>query len=271
MSQQARYWLLTIPKNDYQLPTELPQQCNFLRGQLERGNDTGYEHWQVVVSFKRAVRLAAVKSLFGQSCHAEPTRSQAANEYVLKDDTHIPGTRFDLGTKPFNRNSKTDWESAKQLAKQGKLDDCPPDVFIKYYRTLKEIARDHMIKPVDLPSTCGIWIYGPPGVGKSHYARQHYGPDIFFKPQNKWWDGYQHEKSVLIDDFDSKQLGHLLKIWSDKYSFVAETKGNSIHIRPDRIIITSNYSIEQIFCEDKTLCDAIMRRFYIIHLPMRMY
>lgn len=269
MSKQ-RYWLLTIPKDAYQPPAELPQQLVWLRGQQERGAG-GFEHWQLVAGFKNSQRLAGVKSLFGRQCHAEPSRSSAANEYVFKDDTAVQGTRFELGQQPFKRNSKTDWNNARELAKQGKLDDCPPDVYIKYYRTLKEIARDHMIKPVDLNSVCGIWIYGPPGVGKSHYARQHYGPDIFFKPQNKWWDGYQSEKTVLIDDFDSKQLGHLLKIWADKYSFVAETKGNSIHIRPDRIIITSNYSIEEIFTEDAALCDAIKRRFYIIHLPMRMY
>lgn len=84
MSQQARYWLLTIPKDAYQLPTELPNQLAFLRGQQEIGSDTNYEHWQLVAAFKRAVRLAAVKSLFGQSCHAEPSRSSAANEYVFK-------------------------------------------------------------------------------------------------------------------------------------------------------------------------------------------
>lgn len=189
---------------------------------------------------------------------------------TYQDDTSVPGTRFELGAKPFQRNSKTDWDSAKQLAKCGRIDECPADVYIKYYRTLKEIARDNMSKPVDLPSVCGIWIYGPPGVGKSFYARQHYGPDIFFKPQNKWWDGYQNEKTVLIDDFDSKQLGHLLKIWADRYSFVAETKGSSIHIRPDRLIITSNYSIGDIFTEDEELKNAVARRFYVIHIPMRM-
>lgn len=270
MSQQARYWLLTIPANDYQQHTSLPDTINFIRGQQEIGSDTGYAHWQLLVAFKRAVRLAAVKSIFGQHCHAEPSRSGAATEYVWKDDTSVPGTRFELGAKPMQRNSKTDWEAAKLLARSGKIDDVPADVYIKYYRTLKEIARDNMDKPNDLSGPCGIWIHGPPGVGKSHYARQHYGPDIFFKPQNKWWDGYQQEKSVLIDDFDSKQLGHLLKIWADKYSFVAETKGSSIHIRPDRLIITSNYPIETIFNEDQSLCDAVKRRFYIIHIPMRM-
>lgn len=170
---------------------------------------------------------------------------------------------------PFNRNSKTDWNKAKQAALEGRIDDVPDDVYIKYYNTLKNIARDHMNPPTDQPNTTGIWIYGPPGAGKSHYAREYY-PDHYLKPQSKWWDGYQGQKNVIIDDFDCKALGHLLKIWADKYSFIAESKGHSMCIRPENIIITSNYSIEEIFGEDKNLFDAIKRRFYIIHIPFRM-
>jgi len=44
---QARYWLLTIPKNDWNRPESLHANVQYIRGQQERGNDTGYEHWQV--------------------------------------------------------------------------------------------------------------------------------------------------------------------------------------------------------------------------------
>ena len=273
-TQQARYWLLTINDSDngdsWTPPTSLPSELHWLTGQKEIGSNTNRPHWQLFASFKRAVRLAAVRKLFGTRIHAEPSRSTAAETYVHKDDTAIAGTRFSIGQKPFNRNSKTDWSLAKEKAKLGELENVPPDVYIKYYRTLKTIAMDHMTKPTDLPCVAGIWIHGPPGVGKSFFARNQYGPNLYIKGQNKWWDGYQDEPNILLDDFDCKALGHYLKIWADRYAFMAESKGYSRLIRPKNFIITSNYRPEDIF-DDQALTNAIKRRFYFIYIPLRMY
>ena len=107
-----------------------------------------------------------------------------------------------------------------------------------------------------------IWLWGPPGVGKSRSVRITH-PNAYFKACNKWWDGYQGEENVIIDDFelDHKCLGHYLKIWGDRYSFVAESKGGAMHIRPKAIVVTSNYSIESVFASDQEMVKAVLRRF----------
>lgn len=114
---QARFWLLTIRHADF-VPY-LPPNVDYVRGQLERGAG-GFLHWQLVVHFARKLRIGGVKGIFGDSAHAEPTRSDAAREYVWKDDTAIDNTRFELGTIPFRRGVSQDWDAIRENAKRGR-------------------------------------------------------------------------------------------------------------------------------------------------------
>lgn len=242
----------------------LPPQCCYIKGQQEIGQETNFHHWQVFVCFERKLRLQGVREVFGTKGHYELSRSAAAVDYVWKEETRVEGTQFELGELPMKRNSKTDWDKVKQSAKRGALDEIPSDVFINHYRTLKLIHKDYMERPKDQENVCGIWYTGIPGSGKSHMARERY-QDYYLKPCNKWWDNYQNEENVIIDDLDKnhKVLGHHLKIWSDKYAFLAESKGSAIYCRPKFIVVTSNYKIEDIWFEDPILCDALKRRFIV--------
>ena len=68
---------------------------------------------------------------------------------------------------------------------------------------------------------------------------------------NKWWDGYENHKVILIDDFDLKGecLGHYMKIWADCYSFTAEVKGSTIKPIYDCFFVTSQYLPRDIWCQ----------------------
>jgi len=276
---QARYWLGTINAGHglFVPPTELPNQRDncalvWLRGQKEIGEENGTEHWQLFAAFKAKVTRIRVEEMVGHG-HWEPSRSDAAEEYVWKEETRVAGTQFEVGRKAFKRNSPTDWANVVDLAKRGRIDtilEQDPQVGLQHYRTLKQIKVDYMVCPPNLAGPCGQWIFGPPGVGKSFWARERWGEDLYIKPQNKWWDGYQGQKNVLIDDYDSKVLGHYLKIWLDAYAFTAEIKGGTIQIRPDNIIITSNYKIEELF-DDPVVAAAVKRRCVVTEVPMRRF
>lgn len=68
---------------------------------------------------------------------------------------------------------------------------------------------------------------------------------------------------MVIDDLDSNALGHYLKIWADHYPFMAEYKGGSRLIRPDTIIVTSNYHPDELWTDDKEMATAVKRRFVL--------
>ena len=138
-AQQFKYYLLTIPAHAY-IPW-LPNEVQYLRGQLEEGNGTGYRHWQLLAIFKRKLTLTAAKRFFDTTAHLEPTRSAAANDYVWKDDTAIADTRFELGTPPVQRNSKVDWERVRDNARRGRLDDIPPDIYVRCYNQVRYIIK----------------------------------------------------------------------------------------------------------------------------------
>lgn len=112
-----------------------------------------------------------------------------------------------------------------------------------------------------------LWYYGPTGTGKFCSAREEY-PELYLKMCNKWWDNYQGEDVVLLEDFDEDhaKLVHHLKIWGDCYPFPAEVKGGSIKIRPKLIIVISNYKIEDIWSK-KSDYEPILRRFKQVHFP----
>lgn len=126
---------------------------------------------------------------------------------------------------------------------------------------------DNLVKPDDLPpgEIIGYWYYGKTGTGKSHQARIDF-PNAYMKnAANKWWCGYNGEETVLIEDFDKKAdyMGAYFKQWVDRYSFPAEIKGGNTIIRPKCIVVTCNWSIEEIW-DDRNVLEPLLRRFHQI-------
>lgn len=235
--------------------------------------EQGTPHLQGFVMFRNPRSARAVSAMFPR-WHTEIKRGtlEQAIKYCEKD-----GDFQEYGERPKTPKEKgaaerERWESAWNSAKAGLLEEISPSKRIRYYSAIRKIGKDYMSKPSDLETVCGVWIYGPPGVGKSFGARRDF-PEAYLKPCNKWWDGYQGEDFVILDDFDlnHRVLGHHLKIWADRYSFIGENKGSGMHIRPKKIVVTSNYAIEEIFRDDERLAEALRRRFEVIYLEINQY
>lgn len=124
--RQGVIWLATVPVDDWS--PSLPEGVAYIKGQKETGVDSGYIHWQFLFYLSRKGSLASVKALFPRTGHYELTRSDAAENYVWKDDTRVPDSQFELGTKPFVRSRKTDWDQVWNAARSGDFMVIPANV-----------------------------------------------------------------------------------------------------------------------------------------------
>lgn len=222
--------------------------------------EQGTPHLQGYAVLNKRMRFNALKKVLPR-CHFESRNGthEQAREYCKKD-----GDFIEIGESP-RQGKRTDLEEVAEKLKQG-VDTTTiardhTTTYIKFYRGIEQAALK-LQTSYEHSSTRGIWIWGPPGSGKSWSVREQF-PGAYLKPQSKWWDGYSGEHDVILDDLDTPVLGHYLKIWSDRYACTGETKGGTIHLQHRNFAVTSNYHPSDLFT-DSIMCEAVIRRFKII-------
>jgi len=232
----------------------------------EKGEE-GTPHLQGFIYFKNARTFKAVQKSFGSRYHLEKQRgsiSQAC-DYCKKE-----GDWTEIGVQPIGGVGKKCTLAERAIRNKRILETDLSTLVENGEINIKEVPMLKKAKTIlaQEGSACGteevrgLWIWGPPGVGKTHQARTE-NPGAYIKAQNKWWDGYQGEKVVILDDLDTDVLGHYLKIWADKWPCSGEIKGGTVGLKHELFIVTSNYDIDELF-KEKNMADAIFRRFKII-------
>lgn len=245
-------------------------ECQYIIYGKEIGA-SGTPHLQGLIRFGSQRTLSSViKKLPG--CHVEIARSlHHAIEYCKKDGDFTergiaPSTAAMKGAAEQDR-----WASIRLAAEEGRYDDIPEKIRFNNKKLIEDHHHTALTKrKLDDTEETHLWYYGGPGTGKSRKAREE-NPDAYLKMCNKWWDGYTDEDVVLLEDFDKihNVLGHHMKIWGDRYPYLAEVKGGAFKIRPKKIIVTSNYHPKDIWEYNATLL-PILRRFKCVefHAPL---
>lgn len=251
------------PPTDYWL-TICAAGVDYCAGQEEIG-ENGTHHIQFYCWYEKGRKFRHVKALLPK-CHLVGKPAPAAEDcwiYCKKADSAVPGTWKEWGRKPqFKKKKSQKYDDSLQSCKNGKWEDADPEHQVKYHGNLTKLTA-HYTKPVERDGTCGHWISGQPGTGKSFVARNQWLDAVYDKPQNKWWDNYRGQPTVLIDDFDKGGicLSHHLKLWADRYGCTGEIKGGTVQLAHKRLVITSNYRIRELWPDDPVLCEALERRF----------
>lgn len=227
---------------------------------------SGTPHLQGYICMKKEYRATAMKKINARA-HWEPKRgtSKEASDYCKKDGDY---KEFGVLPKTGPERNKIDYAQLWNDLKTKPIEEIDPKFLCYHYGTVQRVKKDFPAKLPDLPDVCGVWIYGPSGVGKSRLAREMASNNAYPKKVSRWWDGYQGEDYVIMDDVSPKAsdwIAYYLKLWADAFPFVAETKGGSMVIRPKHFIVTSQYTIGDILRDSPLDLEAVERRFKIIN------
>lgn len=247
------------------------KHCRYMVFGEEIGEDKKTPHLQGHFDLKNAKTMSACQKaiqkfgfekkfpIFFIKVSADHSREYAKKDGKFTEFGQVPvqGRRNDLNSYMEAVREKPN------ITKRETMEEFPM-VYARYSRfcyEYKMICQDLGILQWTTPPN--LWVHGPAGSGKSR-SYQELDPPPFSKPINKWWDGYDGEDDVLIEDIDTMhvRMQYYIKIWADRYPFIAEVKGFSIKIRPKRIIITSNHMPDDIFVGADL--EAIVRRFQLV-------
>jgi len=232
--------------------------CKYLIFGKEIAPKTNTPHLQGYVVFKDAMRFAAVLKICARM-HWEAAKGshEQASIYCKKTDPE-PYIKDNM-----NQGKRTDIDAAVEtLHNQGILGvihDHPRE-FVKFHSGFSKLAAYHVKHrdPKDPPKI--FWYWGESGSGKTR-AVYDAEPDLYCSGKDlKWWDGYENQPAVLIDDFrkDFCTFHELLRI-TDRYPYTVNVKGSTRILNSPRIYITSCYHPAAVYDTREDLKQLIRR------------
>lgn len=225
--------------------------------------ESGTPHLQIYLELKRAQRAAYVKKIY-PTAHIEARMGNGmdAANYCKKGEQSHEEWKSDKDQGPnWGKNAKfVEFGDADKVGQaKGKRNDLDlickkvidnaslreiaeesPATFVRNYRGIAAL-RTVLRTPKEFRKLEVHLYIGKTRSGKSYHAKMNH-PGSFTKPVGKglWFDGYDWESTVIIDEFRGQYpLSDMLQIL-DPYKVRVETKGGHTFLEPDLIILTSN-------------------------------
>jgi len=245
MFTQSRNWCFT----DFELLdwSKIYEACDDIRyvcWGTETCPKTKKKHYQGWIQIEKKKRLGGIKKLCqSKKIHIEACRGTESDndKYCQKDNLYSKKGEF------TTQGKRTDLDELKKIIDRGgTLKDIADEnftAFIQYNRGFQEYKKivDKSRRKCFRKVEC-IHIHGETGLGKTRKAMGY--SDDTYKIQGsalQWWDGYDGEKVLVIDEYDSQiPCTELLGIL-DGYQLRLPIKGSFTYANWEKVIITSNY------------------------------
>lgn len=204
----------------------------------------------------RKKQLSNIKKNCSATAHWEARQGthEQAVAYVSKAETRKAGP-WEIGEQLAEWLNKQQGKRNDLLSLKRKLDEGQTerqiaeadDTFPAWAKYSRAIARYNMLRRMNertwITHTTVYW--GPPGTGKTRRALHEAGEGAYWlpKPENNgmlWFDGYEGQEVVVIDEFYGWIARDKMQRMCDRYPLLVQTKNGTVPFNPKRIIITSN-------------------------------
>ena len=249
-SNRAYNWFITI--NNYSdEETEFALQyyhqcdtCMYILIGEEIGEKCGTPHLHIYIELKFQKSFEKICKEFPRgNCQPAKGTAEECKSYCSKQNLI-----YENG-KPKKQGERTDLDNARQtLEDTGRMSDVVMEATsYQSIRMCECYLKYHERKRRWMPVV--KWFYGTTGTGKSKAAYEESNEDVYTTGKTiKWWEGYDANEHVIIDDFRSDFccFHELLKLL-DRYPYRVECKGGSRQLLATQMIITSAYHPRDVY------------------------
>jgi len=234
-------------------------ETEYTRFGIETCPTTGRKHIQGWLQWTNPRSVQPFWTRFDHP-HVEPRHGSTTdnNRYTAKE-----GEWEEYGTPP-RQGDRIDWRQAVEqvrahvpvvqvIAEQPHL--LPSIRALERYQTLsRQPPKDRDVRV--------LYIHGPAGCGKTRAIHQAY-PDAYWKPEGQWWDGYEGQPVVVLDDYYSDlPYATALRVL-DRYPLRLPNKGGFAPAEYTTVLITSNAHLDEQYPNILgTRRDALYRRIH---------
>lgn len=250
-----RSWVVTLNTEHYsKAEVEEKLKAYTYIGQMEKGDETGYVHWQLYIENKTAIRFSTLKKKFPTG-HFEVrwgTKKQAY-DYATKSKTAIPDTIIKNGDIDISETDspKISVEAAVSLMERGMRVN---EVLVKYpslWRSMAYLERAQAIidennYSMNERDVKVEYIYGLPGTGKTSWIYKTHGFDEVYRVTNynHPFDSYNGQNVLVLDEYyDSLSLDLLLNVL-DRWPFKMPARYNDKWAAYTKVYIISNRKLK---------------------------
>lgn len=272
---QSKYFHFTIfTWEEADLPTSLPNGLSYLIWGREICPTTQKPHLQCyAIARGNKMRGTTIQKIF-------PTAQNIAKQYFKgKISDSIKYCKKDMVFTEFGeappdqeQGKRSDLDEICVMVKEGAsntdLIEYSGPTFVRNYRGIN-LLRETLYKPKYRPDIKVIYKYGKTGLGKTYDTVRVEYLHCFIKPIGKgmWFDGYAHEREVMIDEFRGQwPLSDVLQLL-DSNPVQVEIKGGHVKFDPDVVILCSNDHPSTMYeSHSSDSRDAFFRRLTEIHV-----